>query len=533
MHEVSAALRGDPGAISHLVRRHAAAVRAVALAITADPVAADDIAQDSFIQAFRQLSTLRDPSTFGPWLLQITRNRAKDHLRARQREGARLGGLEPDQVVDPAASSDGGAQQQSDAAFLEEILADLPDSAREVLVLYYLEETPIAEVAERLGIDPATARQRLHRARERLKADAEARLSATARRALPAASAFVSMVLLGVAPPARAATTPSTARGVAAGIVVGLVLAFSSTAALCRAAGPEEESPVTSAAAPVVPVRPTAAPPVAVPAADAPEDARQEAWAALAAAAGGVAVTCPWPADLPRSRMAQNGMRLRYVSFRDDRLWAVADSANGSDLLQADLEMESVEIAPGKVALTARPTDVVPVLARWDAAGCTLTRAKPIRFTARPDAPGFEVLANYGTTPPGPDGAVEVTAFEGVVTLLSTRAVDGDAPGGSVELASVREGSQVVVPTTGNAPARTVPPEELQQWLEENDDVDEDLERALASPALSPAAREELEALVEVSESGKDELHSTLAPILDQLLQIAPPGDGEPGDAEE
>lgn len=84
----------------------------------------------------------------------------------------------------------------------------------------------------------------------------------------------------------------------------------------------------------------------------------------------------------------------------------------------------------------------------------------------------------------------------------------------------------MVVPTTGNAPARTLTPEELLQWLAEDGDVDEDLERALASPVLSPAAREEREALVEVSESRKDEFHSTLVPVL-KPLPTAPPGDAE------
>jgi DNA-directed RNA polymerase specialized sigma24 family protein len=61
---------------------HLGAVRAVALAITTDPRAADDIAQETFLRAWSKRSTLADPNKLRPWLCGIARNVAREHLRS-------------------------------------------------------------------------------------------------------------------------------------------------------------------------------------------------------------------------------------------------------------------------------------------------------------------------------------------------------------------------------------------------------------------------------------------------------------------
>jgi RNA polymerase sigma factor (sigma-70 family) len=80
--ELPAAARGDRDAYGRIVVACQNAVTAVALAITRDVPASEDIAQDAFLAAWQNLRRLQNPSSFLPWLRQITRNLARDHLRA-------------------------------------------------------------------------------------------------------------------------------------------------------------------------------------------------------------------------------------------------------------------------------------------------------------------------------------------------------------------------------------------------------------------------------------------------------------------
>ena len=80
-----AAARGDQAAYGRVVALCQNAVTGIALAITRDVHASEDIAQEAFLKGWRQLATLKNPDSFLPWLREITRNLARDHLRAQRR----------------------------------------------------------------------------------------------------------------------------------------------------------------------------------------------------------------------------------------------------------------------------------------------------------------------------------------------------------------------------------------------------------------------------------------------------------------
>src|SRR5690606_35120804 len=80
-----AAARGDHAAYGRVVALCQNAVTGIALAITRDVQASEDIAQEAFLKGWRQLATLKNPDSFLPWLREITRNLARDHLRAQRR----------------------------------------------------------------------------------------------------------------------------------------------------------------------------------------------------------------------------------------------------------------------------------------------------------------------------------------------------------------------------------------------------------------------------------------------------------------
>jgi RNA polymerase sigma-70 factor (ECF subfamily) len=142
---------------------------------------APDVLQETFLQVYRNLTSFRGDSRFGTWLYRIATNAALMHHRARARRPT-----ESLEACLPRFDADGRhvgtpselqlvsrADEILDRQFLAEkaraSIAQLPDLYREAFVLRDLEEMSTAEVAQVLGIDPATVRQRVHRARLMLR----------------------------------------------------------------------------------------------------------------------------------------------------------------------------------------------------------------------------------------------------------------------------------------------------------------------------------------------------------------------------
>lgn len=164
---VKAALGGRTVAFEALVRRHLRAAYAVALARTGSPHDSEDVCQEAFIAALERLATLRDPDKFGPWLLEIVRNRALNLLRRR-----RVRSEEPlEEATAFGGRSDPGRDAER-AALRDDLLgalAALDETRREVALLHDVEGWRHAEIAERLGMPEGTVRYHLHEARRTLR----------------------------------------------------------------------------------------------------------------------------------------------------------------------------------------------------------------------------------------------------------------------------------------------------------------------------------------------------------------------------
>ena len=245
--ELAAARTGDRDAYGRIVGACQNTVTAIALAIVRDVPSSEDIAQDAFLSAWTHLRRLQNPDSFLPWLRQITRNLARDHLRARTR------GPYPVDDADAAiaAAADPGlsplhalidAERQSAAA---ELISALPAESRETLLLFYREGQSSQQVALLLGLSDAAVRKRLSRARQAVRDDLLARFGEFAQGSAPAAgfAAVVTSALLLASPPAAAAgifgtsvgavgakTVAQVLLGAAGTIGIALVAAFGSIA---------------------------------------------------------------------------------------------------------------------------------------------------------------------------------------------------------------------------------------------------------------------------------------------------------------
>ena len=159
---IAASQRGERAAFGKLVARYQDVVCAVSYSTTGDWPLSEDVAQDTFIAAWRQLGQLRETARLRPWLCGIARNLA----RKARRRGAREREHEPDDVL-PAPS--GTPFEQTARAETEQVVRDalarIPDGYREALVLFYREGCSVREVADVLGISEAAALQRLTRGR--------------------------------------------------------------------------------------------------------------------------------------------------------------------------------------------------------------------------------------------------------------------------------------------------------------------------------------------------------------------------------
>jgi RNA polymerase sigma factor (sigma-70 family) len=147
-------------------------------AITRDPAAADDLAQEALVEAWRLRGRLRDPAARSPWLAAIARNVCMRWLRRHRREAARRADPRslPDEglldladvlgrEVDPTASLTRGELRD----LLAKAMRTLPAATRRALVERYVAEQPVVDIARRLGVSQAAATMRLRRGEAALR----------------------------------------------------------------------------------------------------------------------------------------------------------------------------------------------------------------------------------------------------------------------------------------------------------------------------------------------------------------------------
>lgn len=164
---VMTAQAGDGAAFEMLVQRYQDFAYAVAFGKVGDRQLAQDVAQEAFLQAHRDLKSLREPRAFGAWLRRLV---AKHSDRLQR-------GKHPVTVpLDAARDAHDGMPPPGDvveAAELTELVRAevnrLPERERVAIALYYVADRPQSEIAAFLQVPPSTIKKRLHDARARLK----------------------------------------------------------------------------------------------------------------------------------------------------------------------------------------------------------------------------------------------------------------------------------------------------------------------------------------------------------------------------
>ncbi len=209
--DVLRAQSGDVLAFTRLVKASQNLVASIAFAHVRDRTHSEDVSQEVFLQAWRQLKSLKNPSSFLPWLRTLARHRSISAIRAAPPAAINETSLlEEIEAIgfDPEARL--SAAQQS--ALLAAALDQLPCETRELLLLYYREGQNSRHIAELLGLTEDSVRQRLGRARGSLRARLLPTIATLALVTGPSAG-FSSALALGLSTTATATVGAGSAIG--------------------------------------------------------------------------------------------------------------------------------------------------------------------------------------------------------------------------------------------------------------------------------------------------------------------------------
>jgi RNA polymerase sigma-70 factor (ECF subfamily) len=194
---VRSAQAGQVQAFSVLVERNQGLARAIAYSVTSDYSLTEDLAQEAMVTAWLRLGDLEEPGKFRPWLATIVRNTARYWRRHQGRHAPRAQyGLDVlEQLPDGASSPLEQALHNENLAHAQDALEGLATRYREPLLLYYSMGESHAEVASVLGVSEAAVRQRLCRARKKLRHDVSG-VERMGRRLRNRASAAATVLLM-------------------------------------------------------------------------------------------------------------------------------------------------------------------------------------------------------------------------------------------------------------------------------------------------------------------------------------------------
>jgi RNA polymerase sigma factor (sigma-70 family) len=169
---VDRARRGDHDAFAALAAAAIFRLDAAARLILRDPDRAKDAVQETLVRAWRDLPTLRSSIRFDAWLHRLLYRACIDEARRLRRHRFDL-----DLTLIDHPSSDDATAVMADRDELERGFSRLEPEARALIVLHHYLDLPLPEVAIVLGIPLGTAKSRLHRALQSMRAalDADAR----------------------------------------------------------------------------------------------------------------------------------------------------------------------------------------------------------------------------------------------------------------------------------------------------------------------------------------------------------------------
>jgi RNA polymerase sigma factor (sigma-70 family) len=213
---VTASLNGDREAFARIVTRYQALIASVAYSRTGNLAQSEDIAQETFVTAWKQLSALREPGKLRVWLCGIARLLTAN-ARRQERRNPVQGAAPLEQVIEAPAPDALPVEQaitREEEAILWRSLEQIPETYREPLILFYRQNQSIEQVAQSLELSEEAVRQRLSRGRKLLEERVAAFVEGALRQSAPGRS--FTMGVIGALPAQMTAVGSASATVAAA-----------------------------------------------------------------------------------------------------------------------------------------------------------------------------------------------------------------------------------------------------------------------------------------------------------------------------
>ncbi len=169
--------QGDKGAFNIIVRRYTSRMVNLAYQIVGDRDLAEDVAQDTFLRAYRSAARYREISKFSTWLYTIAINLCRNELRRRKFRTYSLEGMAERQdddrlridIADETTKPDLDLERKETGRLVREAVASLPEKFRTPLVLRDIQELSYEEIGEIMELPEGTVKSRINRGRLRVK----------------------------------------------------------------------------------------------------------------------------------------------------------------------------------------------------------------------------------------------------------------------------------------------------------------------------------------------------------------------------
>src|ERR1035437_2108629 len=220
---VAESLGGNRDAFRLIVERYQTLISSLAYCATGNVSRSEDLAQETFVSAWKQLAELREPAKLRPWLCSITRFLISKEFRRQGREPdyAAESLAAVDEWISPEPLPPDQAISDEEKAILWRSLERIPEIYREPLVLFYREHQSIEAVAQDLGLSEDAVKQRLSRGRKLLQEQFLAFVAGALKQTSPGKAFTLGVIaalplLATIAKAATVGTTLASQGGVAA-----------------------------------------------------------------------------------------------------------------------------------------------------------------------------------------------------------------------------------------------------------------------------------------------------------------------------